>query len=225
MSAQPWIKSFPKGVRPDVPLDISSVQSVLEKAAARFGDKPALQFMDKPISYAELDALANRAAAGFQKLGVKPGIHVGLYLPNTPHYVIAFFGVLKAGGTVVNYSPLDALHALEFKIGNSDTDILVTVNLASTYPQAEKLLETTRLKTVVVGEFAEFAIAPDAVRAHMTSASMLSEVKHRCAPHRLPRPPRQRRPLRSPSCRAIQRMRSPCSPIPAARPARPKARC
>src|ERR1700759_2498658 len=177
MSAQPWIKSFPKGVRPDVPLDISSLQSVLETAAARFGDKPALQFMDKPISYAELDALANRAAAGLRKLGVKPGVHVGLYLPNTPHYVIAFFGVLKAGGTVVNYSPLDALRALEFKVRNSETDILVTVNLASTYPQAEKLLETTRLKSVVVGEFAEFAIAPDAVRAHMTSANMLSEVK------------------------------------------------
>jgi long-chain acyl-CoA synthetase len=177
MSVQPWIKSYPKGVRQDVPLDISSLQSVLETAAARFGDKPALQFMDKPISYSELDALANRAAAGFQKLGVKPGVHVGLYLPNTPHYVIAFFGVLKAGGTVVNYSPLDALHALEFKVRNSETDILVTVNLASTYPQAEKLLETTRLKAVVVGEFAEFAIAPDAVKAHMTSASMLSEVK------------------------------------------------
>ena len=102
MSAQPWIKSFPKGVRPDVPLEISSLQGVLEKAAARFGDKPALQFMDKRMSYAELDALANRAAAGFQRLGVKPGVHVGLYLPNTPHYVIAFFGVLRAGGTVVN---------------------------------------------------------------------------------------------------------------------------
>ena len=178
MSAQPWVKSYPKGVRPDAPLDISSLQSVLEKGAARFGNKTALQFMDKPMSYAELDALANRAAAGFQKLDVKPGVHVGLYLPNTPHYVIAFFGVLKAGGTVVNYSPLDALHALEFKVRNSETDILVTVNLASTYPQAEKLLETTRLKAVVIGEFAEFAIAPDAVRAHMTSAGMLSEVKH-----------------------------------------------
>jgi len=177
MAAQPWIKSYPKGVRADVPLDISSLQSVLETAARRFGDKPALQFMDKPISYAELDALANRAAAGFQKLGVKPGVHVGLYLPNTPHYVIAFFGVLKAGGTVVNYSPLDALQALEFKVRNSETDLLVTVNLASTYPQAEKLLETTRLKQVVVGEFAEFAIAPDAVRAQMTSAGALSEVK------------------------------------------------
>jgi long-chain acyl-CoA synthetase len=177
MSAQPWIKSYPKGVRPDVPLDISSLESVLEQAAKRFGDRAALQFMDKPMSYAELNALANRAAAGFQKLGVKPGVHVGLYLPNTPHYVIAFFGVLKAGGTVVNYSPLDALHALEFKVRDSETDLLVTVDLASTYPQAEKLLETTRLKAVVVGAFVEFASAPDAVKAQMTGAGALSEVK------------------------------------------------
>src|SRR5271154_4353570 len=177
MTVQPWVKSYPPEVRADAPLDLSPVQSVLHKAAERFGPRPALEFMGKRTSYAELDALANRAAAGFQKLGVKPGVHVGLFLPNTPHYIIAFFGVLKAGGTVVNYSPLDALHALEFKVRNSETDILVTVNLASTYPQAEKLLETTRLKAVVIGEFAEFAIAPDAVKAHMTSAGMLSEVK------------------------------------------------
>ena len=42
MTIRPWVKSYPKGVRPDAPLDISSLQSVLEKGAARFGDKPAL---------------------------------------------------------------------------------------------------------------------------------------------------------------------------------------
>ena len=47
--------------------------------------------MGKKISYDELNQLANRAAKGFQKLGVKPGIHVGIYLPNTPHYLISFF--------------------------------------------------------------------------------------------------------------------------------------
>src|SRR5271157_2187436 len=160
MNAETWVKSYPPGVRWDAPLDISSLQSVLDTAAQRFGPLPALQFMDRRISYSELEALAGRAAAGFQKLGVGPGVKVGLLLPNTPHYVIAFFGVLKAGGTVVNYSPLDALRALEFKVGDSETDILVTVDLASIYPQAEKLLETTRLRSLVVGDFTEFASAP-----------------------------------------------------------------
>src|SRR6516162_179322 len=109
MSDRPWLKSYPPGVRWDAPLELAPVQSVLETAARKFAARPALEFMGKRISYAELDALANRAALGLQKLGVVQGAHVGLFLPNTLHYVIAFFGVLKAGGVVVNYSPLDAL--------------------------------------------------------------------------------------------------------------------
>ena len=177
MTIQPWVKSYPPNVRFNAPLELSSVQSVLETAAARFGAKPALDFMNKRITYAELDALANCAAAGFQKLGVKPGVHVGLYLPNTPHYVIAFFGAMKAGGVVVNYSPLDALPTLELKVNDSETDILVTLDLASLYPQAEKLLGSTRLKTLIVGEFAEMTPAPAPVKAQMAAAGMLAEVR------------------------------------------------
>jgi long-chain acyl-CoA synthetase len=178
MTIQPWVKSFPPGVRTDAPLDLAPVQSVLDKAAERFGPRPALEFMGKRTSYAELGALASRAAAGFQKLGVGPGVHVGLFLPNTPHYIIAFFGVLKAGGAVVNYSPLDALATLQLKVNDSETDILVSLDLAALYPQAEKLLGSTRLKTLVVGEFAEMTAAPGPVKAQMTATGMLAEVKH-----------------------------------------------
>jgi long-chain acyl-CoA synthetase len=177
MTIRPWVKSYPPNVRWNAPLEISSVQSVLETAAERFGPKAALDFMNKRISYAELDALANRAAAGFQMLGVGPGVHVGLFLPNTPHYVIAFFGVLKAGGAVVNYSPMDALPTLQLKVNDSETDILVSLDLASVYPQAEKLLASTRLKMLVVGEFAEMTAAPGPVKAQMGAAGMLAEVK------------------------------------------------
>ena len=162
MTIQPWAKSYPPGVRWDAPLASSSVQSVLDTAAERFGPLPALEFMDKRISYAELEALANRAAAGFQKLGVRPGVNVGIFMPNTPHYVIAFFGVLKAGGTVVNYSPLDALPTLQFKVEDSETEFLVTLDLASLYPQAEKLLASTRLKKLIVGEIRRDGARPRA---------------------------------------------------------------
>src|ERR1700677_3076572 len=170
MSIHPWVKSYPSHVRQNAPLELSPVQNVLETAAKRFGSKPALDFMNKQTTYAELDALANRAAAGFQKLGVRPGVNVGIFMPNTPHYVIAFFGVLKAGGTVVNYSPLDALTTLQFKVEDSDTEFLVTLDLSSLYPQAEKLLASTRLKKLIVGEFAEMALAPGPVKAHMAAA-------------------------------------------------------
>src|SRR5271170_2839868 len=178
MNDMPWIKSYPAGVRWDVEIIPEPVQKILDDAVAKFSDKPAIDFMGKRVSYRELDGLVNRAACGLQKLGVKPGVHVGLFLPNTPHYIIAFFGVLKAGGTVVNYSPLDALHTLQHKIEDSETDILVGLDLAALYPQAEKLLTSTRLKTIVVGEFAEMTAAPAPVKAQMAAAGMLAEVKH-----------------------------------------------
>ncbi|HZZ59891.1 MAG TPA: long-chain fatty acid--CoA ligase [Roseiarcus sp.] len=177
MNAQPWLKSYPAGVRWDAPIEPLHVHSILAQSVRRFGPLPAFEFMDRRISYAELEALADRAAAGFQKLGVGPSVHVGLYLPNTPHYPIAFFGVLKAGGTVVNYSPLDALRTLELKIEDSETDILVTLDVASLYPRADKLLASTRLKKLVIGEFSEYALAPGPAKAFMTAQNMLSEIR------------------------------------------------
>jgi long-chain acyl-CoA synthetase len=135
MTEQPWIKSYPPGVRWDADIPLMPVQQILEDSAARWPNNPALDFMGKKVSYDELNELANRAAKGFQKLGVKAGVHVGIYLPNTPHYLISFFGVLKAGGTVVNYSPLDAEKVLEHKVEDSETDFIVTLDLASLYPQ------------------------------------------------------------------------------------------
>ena len=176
MADHPWLKSYPDGVRWDAELPMLPVQQLLDDAVARWPEHPALEFMGRTLSYREFGALADRAAKGLQQLGVKPGVHVGLYLPNSPHYPIAFFGVLKAGGTVVNYSPLDAERVLEHKIENSETDVLVTLDLAALYPQMARLLGRSRLKKLVVGNLADFALQPEAVRAHLEKAGQLSAV-------------------------------------------------
>jgi long-chain acyl-CoA synthetase len=103
-------------------------------------------------------------------------VHVGLFLPNCPHYAIAFFGVLKAGGTVVNYSPLDAEKELEHKVADSETDILVTLDLAALYPQMSGLLAKSRVKRLVIGDLAEYSGNPKGVRAHLRAGKQLAEV-------------------------------------------------
>src|SRR5258705_13730064 len=129
MPAAPWIKSYPPGVRWDADLATMPISQILERSVARWPDNPALDFMNKKISYRDLSDLSDRAAKGFQGLGVRPGVHVVLYLPNTPHYVIDFFGVMKAGGTVVNYSHLNADKDLEHKVDDSENDIRVTLDI------------------------------------------------------------------------------------------------
>ncbi len=172
----PWTQSYPAGVRWDAELPLMPVQKILDDAVARWPERPALDFMGRVISYGELGALTDRAAAGLQRLGVGPGVHVGLYLPNSPHYPIAFFGVLKAGGTVVNYSPLDAERVLEHKVEDSETDILVTLDLAALYPQVGRLLGRSRLKKMVVGSLGEYTASPPAVRAQLEGARQLCGV-------------------------------------------------
>ncbi|HJV86329.1 MAG TPA: long-chain fatty acid--CoA ligase [Noviherbaspirillum sp.] len=171
----PWIKSYPPGVRWDAELPVMPVQQLLDDAAAKWPHHPALDFMGRQTTYRELAVLVDRAAKGFQQLGVQPGVHVGLYLPNTPHYVISFFAVLKAGGIVVNYSPLDAEKVLAHKIEDSETEILVTLDLEALYPQMARLLGSTRLKKLVVGTIPELAAHSNVVRAQMQKAGQLAE--------------------------------------------------
>jgi long-chain acyl-CoA synthetase len=167
---------LPPGVLWDAEIVPGPVQNILDDAVARWPDRPAIDFMGKRITYRDLGDLANRAARGLQQLGVKPGVHVGLYLPNTPHYIIAFFGVLKAGGAVVNYSPLDAAKVLEHKIEDSRTDFLITLDMALLYPQMAGMLGKTRLKKLVVGSLAELAGDPDIVMTDMKASRQLSDV-------------------------------------------------
>ena len=160
MTEHPWIKSYPAGARWDVEIPSGPVYSLLDEAAGKWPDNVALDFLDKKMTYRELDQLVDRAAKGFQEIGVGPGVHVGMFLPNTPHFVIAFFGVLKAGGTVVNYSPLDAEQTLMHKIEDSQTDIVVTLSLNALYPMMDKLMASTRLKKLVVGSLQEMLPFP-----------------------------------------------------------------
>jgi len=176
MSDMPWIKSYPPGVKWNGDISPTPVPQILEDAAAKWPGKSAIDFMGRKITFAELNDLANRTAAGLQKLGVGPGVHVGLYLANTPHYLIGLFGVLKAGGTVVNYSPLDAAKVLEHKIEDSQTDFLITLDLASLYPQMAPMLGSTRLKKIIVGDVAEMTGNPDAVKAQMQATKQLASV-------------------------------------------------
>ncbi|MDO8178443.1 MAG: long-chain fatty acid--CoA ligase [Undibacterium sp.] len=172
----PWMKSYPEGVRWDADLPVTMLPVLLEDAVAKWADRPALEFMGKKTTYRELLELVNKAAKGFQQIGVKPGVHVGLFLPNTPHYVISFFGILKAGGTVVNYSPLDAEKVLAHKVADSQTDLLLTLDMAMLYPQMAKLLGQTRLKKLIIGNVAEMSPYPDAVRANLEKAGQLCSI-------------------------------------------------
>lgn len=79
---------------------------LLETAAREHGARTAIDFYGRTWRYAEVAALAARAARGLQDAGLERGERIGLALPNTPHYIILYFAILQAGGVVVNFNPL-----------------------------------------------------------------------------------------------------------------------
>ena len=172
----PWINSYPAGLRWDAEITVRPVDQILDQAVAGHPERAAIDFMGRLFSYREFGQLVARAAKGLQALGVGPGVHVGLFLANTPHYLVSFFAVLKAGGVVVNYSPLDAEQVLAHKVADSQTDLLITLDSPLLYPQMDRLLATTRLKTLVVGTVAEMTANPAAITAQLQAAGQSVDV-------------------------------------------------
>ena len=159
--AQFWEQSYPPGIVWDAALPPPiALESLLESAAARWPDRVALDFYDRTFTFREFRDLAARAAKGLQAAGVGPGVNVGLHLPNTPHFVIAFFAVLMAGGRVVNFSPLAAPRELAYQIADAETKVMITLGLPMLYPQIAALKGTGKFDTLVVCSIADFLPAP-----------------------------------------------------------------
>jgi len=156
-----WEKSYPEGVKWDATLpEAVPLERLLETAAAKWPDRIAIDFYGRTLTFRELSDLATRVAAGLQAIGVGPGVHVGLHLPNCPHFVICFFAVMMAGGRVVNFSPLAAPRELKYQLDDADAKVMVTLNLAMLYPQIAALKGTAKLETVVVCSIEDFLPAP-----------------------------------------------------------------
>lgn len=172
----PWLKTYPSFAAWDMELPAAPVFSLLENAAKRFADRPALDFFGKQWTYAETAALAAQAAKGFQKIGVTKGTRVGLLLPNTPYYVAAYFGVLMAGGVVVNMNPLYAVRELETMVTDSGAEFLVTMDLTAMYPKARTLLNNTPLRKLVVCSMTEALPLGTAVLFNLFRRSTVANV-------------------------------------------------
>lgn len=141
----PWEQHFP-------PL---SVHDMFLQSAARMGSAPIADFMGRKYSYAEMEQSVRRFARGLQLRGVGKGDHVGLFLPNVPHYIVAYYGAMLAGATVVNFSPLYTVDELAHQVADSGTSLLVTVSAAALLPTAVKVLNQSGLKGLIVGSVAE----------------------------------------------------------------------
>ena len=132
----PWLDHYPDGVDWHAPIPAAPLHRLMQDAGARFGSRPAFDFLGRRTTWAEAAAMAARIAAGFQRLGYVKGDRVGLLLPNCPAYPLLFFGALQAGLTVVNFNPLYTVRELEAQARDAEVRAVATLDLAAIYPKA-----------------------------------------------------------------------------------------
>ena len=145
-----WERHYPEGVSWRAPILKKPLFHIIDQSAEKYAHHTAIEFQGRSWSYAALGKMVNKVAEGLQKFGVTKGTKVGLFLPNTPYSIMFFFGVLKAGGTVVNYNPLYVERELASQIDDSETDIMVTLDQQPLIDKMNAMLKNTRLKKVIV---------------------------------------------------------------------------
>jgi long-chain acyl-CoA synthetase len=149
----PWLLNYPTGVSWHQKFTAQPVYTLLDRTVEKHRSKPCTQFLGKAWSYGEIGRLVDRAAAGLQNLGVKKGTKVGLFLPNSPTFIIYYFAILKAGGTVVNYNPLYAHEELAFQVKDSETELMVTLDLKVLFDKVEALMQAGTLQRAIICSF------------------------------------------------------------------------
>ena len=102
-----------------------NLATMLRESAVAHPNKPVALFDGGRMSYAELDGLSDRFAAGLRVSGLEPGDRVGLQLPNIPQFLIAYFGVLKAGCIAVPLNVLLKAHEVAYCLGDAQARTLV----------------------------------------------------------------------------------------------------
>lgn len=140
---------YPQGTNWDIELRKENLARLVENAVTRYGDKPCMDFLGKKYTYREFGNLVDNAAQGLVDMGVEKGDKVGLYMPNTPYYPIMFFAALKIGATVVNFSPLYVEDELQAQIEDSETKVMITLDLKDFFDKARSLQNKGVLDKVV----------------------------------------------------------------------------
>ncbi len=152
---RPWIKWYDSRTPTEIRPPKGPVSRYLEIAAKRFPKHDALVFYRRHISYRQLDRMSNRFANGLLRQRLESGERVLIALPNTPQAVIAYYGVLKAGGVAV-FADVEQLNSAQLLARANEVGAKMLITLSTHYKDLLHLPEDTSVRRVVFTTYREF---------------------------------------------------------------------
>jgi long-chain acyl-CoA synthetase len=155
---RPWFKHYDREVPPHLSYPYIPLYCLLNEAAAKHPDSPCTNFFGRRLTYQQIKELSDRFGAGIRNLGIRKGDRVVLLLPNSPQFLVAYYGLLKAGAVIVPLNPLSAERELEFYLTDSGAEAAITIPLFLN--KVVPLRGKTPLKHVVCSRLADFLPFP-----------------------------------------------------------------
>ncbi len=164
-----WYKNYEQGVPPSLAYPERTLNDLLGDSVRAHPRRIATNYVLKyvadgkvaiggQITYKKLDRYVGSFANALKSLGVQPGDRVIVNLPNSPQYVIAFFGALRIGAIVVNSNPLYTVPELKHQIDDSGAETIITLD--RNWPRVNELMSQTKLKRVIICRLYDTLRAP-----------------------------------------------------------------
>jgi len=156
---KPWLTSYEAGVPPTLSYPAQTLGELLAASARTYATQTATSYVLRymlggrltiggKLSYKQLDEQVDRMATALYQLGVRQGERVAVMLPNSPHYLIAFFAAARIGAIVVNINPTYTSRELAHQLNDAGAETLVLLNLF--WPRLQEARSETPIKRVIV---------------------------------------------------------------------------
>ncbi|MDE3113181.1 MAG: long-chain fatty acid--CoA ligase [Chloroflexota bacterium] len=153
LATRPWTKHYDRGVPATLDYPSVPLNALLRSTVQRSPNATATIFFGAKRTYASLYRDVRRFAAGLQRLGVRKGDRVAVMLPNCPQFLIAFWGALEAGASVVPTNPLYTPREVEYQLADSGAETIVV--MSRLYPVVKQARAGTRVRNVIVTNIKE----------------------------------------------------------------------
>jgi long-chain acyl-CoA synthetase len=153
MEERVWFKYYDPGVPKHIDYPSFPIFHYLEDAAVKIPDAPCTIFKGATITYREMDQFTDRLAAGLAEMGVKKGDRVGLFIPNTPQFVMAYFAIMKIGGVVVATNPLYTAREIEHQAKDSGIELMLV--MSNFYKLVKEVQPKTKIRKLIVTNIKE----------------------------------------------------------------------
>lgn len=151
---KPWLKSYPPRAQEDPEIPDVPLYEMVDQTVEEHPDRTALVFLGREMTYGEMGEKIDRLADALDKHGVEKGDTVGIFLPNSIQFVLAYYASLKTGATVTTMNPLYTGREAKRQLIDSEADVLFCLDVF--YEKVADLVDENHLETVVVTNIADF---------------------------------------------------------------------